>query len=83
MKFQTQRHSVQKVFYQIQSTICGVNFSNNISITQVKVNERKTKSPFTWTWSELKSVWNLTPPWKVVPFTWQFHCGNVQMVALN
>ena len=27
--------------FQIQSPICGVNFSNNTSITQVRVNERK------------------------------------------
>ena len=26
--------------------------------------------------SELKPVANLKPLWKVVPFTWQFHCGN-------
>ena len=26
------------------------------------------------TWSGLKSVWNLKLIWKVVPFTWQFHC---------
>ena len=31
-----------KGVFQIQSPICGVNFSNNISITQVRVNERKT-----------------------------------------
>ena len=31
-----------KGVFQIQSPICGVNFSNNISITQVSVNERKT-----------------------------------------
>ena len=30
------------VVFQIQSPICGVNFSNNITITQVRVNERKT-----------------------------------------
>ena len=30
-----------KGVFQIQSPICGVNFLNNISITQVKVNERK------------------------------------------
>ena len=33
MKSQTQRHGVQKVFYQIQSPISGSNFSNNKSIT--------------------------------------------------
>ena len=30
-----------KVVFQIKSPICGVNFSNNISIALVKVNERK------------------------------------------
>ena len=33
--------------------------------------------------SELKPCWNLKPLWKVVPFTWQFHCGNVQMIAFK
>ena len=28
--------------FQSQFPICGVNFSNNISITQARVNERKT-----------------------------------------
>ena len=37
--------------FQSQSHICGVNFSNNISIIQVRVNERKT---------------NLTKPLKVL-----------------
>ena len=27
--------------------------------------------------SELKPVWNLKPLWKVVPFTWQFHYGQL------
>ena len=26
--------------------------------------------------SELKPVWNLKTCWQVVPFTWQFHCGQ-------
>ena len=30
-----------KGVFQIQSPICGVNFSNNTSVTQVRVNERK------------------------------------------
>ena len=30
-----------KVAFQIKSPICGVNFSNNLSIALVKVNERK------------------------------------------
>ena len=33
--------------------------------------------------SELKPVWNLKPLWKVVSFTWWFHCGSVQMIAFN
>ena len=36
--------------FQIKSPICGVNFSNNISITQVRVNRGKL------TWLDL---WNL------------------------
>ena len=28
--------------FKIQSPICGANFSNNISITQLRVNERRT-----------------------------------------
>ena len=30
-----------KGVFEIQSPICGVNFSKNISITQVRVNDRK------------------------------------------
>ena len=42
---QPKRHSIQDVF-QIQSPICGVNVSNNMSITHVKVSERKTDLNF-------------------------------------
>ena len=42
VKSQPQKHSVQKVFFKFITPICGVNFSNNISITKVRVNERKT-----------------------------------------
>ena len=38
---QPQRHIVQKGDFQIQSPSCGANFLNNISITQVRVNEKK------------------------------------------
>ena len=31
-----------EVFFQIQAPNCGDNFSNNVSITKVRVNERKT-----------------------------------------
>ena len=37
--------------FQIQSPICGVNFSNNISIIRVRVNERE---------SELDSIFETT-----------------------
>ena len=37
--------SAEDVF-QIQSPICGANFSNNISIAQVRVNERKPNLTF-------------------------------------
>ena len=39
---QPQRHSVQKMFSVPYFSIRGVNFSNNISITQVRINERNT-----------------------------------------
>ena len=41
MKSPTPEVKCAKGVFQIQSPICGVNFSNNISITQVRVNERK------------------------------------------
>ena len=41
MKSPTPEAKCAKGVFQIQSPICGVNFSNNISITQVKVNERE------------------------------------------
>ena len=34
--------SVQNVFFKFNLLFFGVNFSNNISINQVRVNERKT-----------------------------------------
>ena len=42
MKFPTQEKQCAEGVFQIQSPICGVNFSSNISITQVRANERKT-----------------------------------------
>ena len=51
IKSPTQQAKCAKEFFQIQSPICGVNFSNNISIIQVRVNEGKT---------------NLTKPLKVL-----------------
>ena len=33
--------------------------------------------------SELRLVWNLKLLWKIVSFTWRFHCSNVQMIAFN
>ena len=41
MKSPTPEVKRAKGVFQIQSPICGDNFSNNISITQVRVNERK------------------------------------------
>ena len=41
MKSPTPEGKCAKGVFQIQSASCGVNFSNDISITQVKVNERK------------------------------------------
>ena len=38
----SQRHSVQARCFQIQSPICYVKFSNNVSVRWVRVNERKT-----------------------------------------
>ena len=42
MKSPTAEAKCAKCVFQIQSPIFVVNFSNNISITQVRVNERKT-----------------------------------------
>ena len=41
MKSPTPEAKCAKGVFQIQSPICGVNFSNNISITQARVNKRK------------------------------------------
>ena len=41
MKSPTLEANFEEGVFQIQSTICGVNFSNKISITHVRVNERK------------------------------------------
>ena len=41
MKFPTPGIKCAKVVFQIHCPICGVIFSNKISITQVRVNERK------------------------------------------
>ena len=41
MKSPTPEQKCAKGNFQIQPPICGVNFSNNISMTQVRVNERK------------------------------------------
>ena len=43
MKSPTPEASCTEGVFQTQSCICGVNFLNNISITQVKVNERETE----------------------------------------
>ena len=43
MKFPTPEAQFAEGVFQIQYPICGVvNFSNNISITHITVNERKT-----------------------------------------
>ena len=34
--------------FQIQSPICDVNFSNNISIPQIRVNKRETELDLTF-----------------------------------
>ena len=41
MKSPTPETKCAEGVFQIQSPICDVNFSNNISITQARVNERK------------------------------------------
>ena len=41
MKSQTPEAKCAKGVFQIQSPICGVDFSYNISSTQVRLNERK------------------------------------------
>ena len=52
MKFPTPEAQCAEGVFQIQSPICGVNFSNNISITQVRVNERETELDSTFETSE-------------------------------
>ena len=42
MKSPTPEAKCAKGVFQIQSAVCGINFSNNISMTQVKVNKRET-----------------------------------------
>ena len=42
MKSPTLEAKCAEGVFQIQSPICGVNFSNDILTTQVRVNERKT-----------------------------------------
>ena len=39
MKYSTPEAKCAKSVLKIQAPICGVKFSNNISITQVRVNE--------------------------------------------
>ena len=63
MKSPTREPHCPEGVFQIQSPICCVNFSNNIAITQVWFNERKT---------------SLTRPWKPLnhylsPFTSSDH----------
>ena len=41
MKPPTPEEQCTEGVFQIQSLICGVSFTNNISITQAKVNVRK------------------------------------------
>ena len=41
MKSPTQEEKCVEGVFQIQSPICGVNFSNNISTTQIRVSQRK------------------------------------------
>ena len=41
MKSPTPEAKCAKGVFQIQSSICGVNFSNDISTIQVRVNERE------------------------------------------
>ena len=41
MKPPTPEAKCAKGVFQVQPPICGFNFSNNISITQVRVNEKK------------------------------------------
>ena len=41
LKSPTQEAKCAKSVFQIQSPICGVKFSNNKSVTQVRVNEMK------------------------------------------
>ena len=48
MKSYTPEPQCAEGVFQIQSPICGVYFSNNISIIQVGVNKRKTEHDLTF-----------------------------------
>ena len=43
MKSPPQIYSVQRVIFKFKALISGVNFSNNISITQIRVNMTEIK----------------------------------------
>ena len=47
MKSPQRRHSEKGVF-QIHSSVSGLNFSNNISVTQVRLNMRETERDTTF-----------------------------------
>ena len=42
MESQPQRYSVQKAFLKFSTLFVVLNFSNDMSITQVRINEEKT-----------------------------------------
>ena len=60
-------------FSQNNSFFLNSNPGLNYTITLIYTNCR---ARLYETRSELKPIWNLEPLWKVVLFTWQFHCGN-------
>ena len=65
MKSPTPEAKCAEGVFQSQSPICGANFSNNISMTQVSVNERKTNLT-----RSLKALTINFPPcmiWSLVP----------------
>ena len=57
MKSPTPEAQCAEGVFQIQSPICGINISNNVSVTQVRVNERNTNLT-----QPLKSLNHQLPP---------------------
>ena len=61
---------IQAKFFGIR-TCLKINFPlQDFDIFRQRLHETRTK---------LKPVLDLKPLWKVIPFTWQFHCGHATL----